>query len=168
MSKDFHAARGVALAIALSGLFAVATAAQKPAVEPLDAFPQSSLEIESSSGRQQFTVWIADTASRRSRGLMYVKRLAPLRGMLFLYREPEVVSMWMKNTLIPLDMLFVAADGRVIRIAPRTTPLSLASITSMGSVTGVIEIGGGEAERLGIETGARVLHPAFQSLPKER
>jgi uncharacterized membrane protein (UPF0127 family) len=157
-----------ALAAGTLGAFlAVSAAAQEPAVEPLETFPRSNLEIESSSARLRFDVWVADTAARRSQGLMFVKRLAPKRGMLFLYREPQVVSMWMKNTLIPLDMLFVAADGHIIRIAPRTTPHSLASITSMGPVTAVIEIAGGEAERLGIVTGARVVHPIFTTMAIE-
>lgn len=168
MRPHSHAPHGAATALALAALFAVNAAAQELTVEPLDAFPRSSLEIESPSGRQRFEVWIADTGSRRAQGLMYVEQLAPLHGMLFLYREPRVVSMWMKNTLIPLDMLFVAADGRIIRIAPRTTPHALASITSMGPVTGVIELAGGEAERLGIQTGARVLHPAFRTLSNGR
>lgn len=157
-----------AAAAALGLLLAPAVHAQEPPLEPLDAFPRSRLEIETSAGAQRFDVWVADTAPRRAQGLMYVKQLAPLRGMLFLYREPLVVSMWMKNTYIPLDMLFVAADGRIIRIAPRATPHSLTTITSMGPVTGVIEIAGGEAERLGIETGARVRHPAFSTLPNGR
>jgi uncharacterized membrane protein (UPF0127 family) len=151
----------------LGAFLALLAAAQESTVEPLDAFPRSNLEIESSSARLRFDVWVADTAAHRSQGLMFVKKLDAKRGMLFLYREPQVVSMWMKNTLIPLDMLFVAADGRIIRIAPRTTPHSLASITSMGPVTAVIEIGGGEAERLGIVTGARVLHPAFRTMAIE-
>lgn len=151
----------------LGAFLALFAAAQESTAEPLDAFPRSKLEIESSSVRLRFDVWVADTAARRSQGLMFVKKLDAKRGMLFLYREPQVISMWMKNTLIPLDMLFVAADGRIIRIAPRTTPHSLASITSMGPVTAVIEIGGGEAERLGIGTGARVLHPAFGTMAFE-
>jgi uncharacterized membrane protein (UPF0127 family) len=168
MRRKRRAACGAAVATILAALLVVTAHAQEPQHEPLDSFPRSHLDIESLSGKQRFEVWIADTASRRAQGLMFVKQLAPLRGMLFLYREPQLVSMWMKNTLIPLDMLFVSADGRIIRIAPRTTPQSLATITSMGPVTGVIEIAGGEAERLGIETGARVLHPAFQKLPNER
>jgi uncharacterized membrane protein (UPF0127 family) len=167
MKRILQVARSAASAVAMSAILSLDVTAQEPAVEPLDSFPRGHLEIEARSGRQPFEVWIADTAPRRAQGLMFVKALAPQRGMLFLYREPRVVSMWMKNTLIPLDMLFVAADGRIIRIAPRTTPHSLATITSMGPVTGVIEIAGGEAERLGIETGARVLYPAFGTLPKE-
>ncbi len=141
---------------------AISTLAQTAAeLEPLDAFPQSGLEIQLPTKRLELEVWIADTNPRRAQGLMHVKALAPLRGMLFVYSEARVVSMWMKNTLIPLDMLFVAADGRITRIARQTRPLSLESITSMGPVRGVIELAGGEAERLGIQTGARVLHPAF-------
>ena len=144
-------------------LAAVALAQTEAALESLDAFPQSSLAIEASGKRHEFGVWIADTTPRRAQGLMFVKSLAPMRGMLFVYPEPRVVSMWMKNTLIPLDMLFVAGDGRIIRIAQRTRPHSLEQITSMGPVVAVIELAGGESARLGIETGARVLHPALKT-----
>ncbi len=163
MSARFRALRRAAVVLAFATMSAVVVAAGEETHEPLEAFPQSSLEIEAGTVRHRFQVWIADTAPRRAQGLMYVKPLAPMRGMLFLYPEPRIVSMWMKNTLIPLDMLFIAADGRIIRIAPRTLPHSLDSITSMGPATAVIELAGGEAERLGIETGARVLHPAFRT-----
>lgn len=151
------------VAFVLAAMSAVVGAAGEETLESLEAFPQARLEIESGDVRHRFDVWVADTAPRRAQGLMHVKPLRPMRGMLFLYPEPRIVSMWMKNTLIPLDMLFVAADGRIIRIAPRTKPLSLDSIMSMGPVTAVIELAGGEAGRLGIETGARVLHPAFRT-----
>ncbi len=142
---------------------AFAAAQVEPTLEPLDEFPQSSLEIESRTTRHRFEVWVADSTPRRAQGLMHVKALPSMRGMLFIYPEPRVVSMWMKNTLIPLDMLFVAADGRIIRIARQTQPFSLVSISSMGPVIAVIELAGGEAGRLGIETGARVLHAAFHT-----
>lgn len=142
---------------------AVALAQTEADLESLDAFPHSSLEIDSAGKRLKFDVWIADTGARRAQGLMFVKSLAPMRGMLFVYPEPRVVSMWMKNTLIPLDMLFVAGDGRIIRIAQRTRPHSLEQITSMGPVVAVIELAGGESARLGIETGARVLHPSLKT-----
>jgi uncharacterized protein len=138
-------------------------APQENAAEPLTSFPRSKLEIQSGAKRLELTVWVADTPSRREQGLMFVTDLRPLTGMLFVFPEPQPVSMWMKNTRISLDMLFVAADGKVIRIAPKARPESLATITSMGMVTGVIEIGGGEAERLGIHSGDRVIHPAFGS-----
>ena len=155
-----------ALATLLTGTFTLAAGARaqtEATLEPLDAFPQSRLTIESSGKRHEFAVWIADTTPRRAQGLMFVKSLAPMRGMLFVYPEARVVSMWMKNTLIPLDMLFVAGDGRIIRIAQRAQPQSLEHITSMGPVVAVIELAGGESARLGIEPGARVLHPAVQA-----
>lgn len=129
--------------------------------EPLSSFPQSQLEIQSGGKRHELRVWVADTPSRRAQGLMFVTELRPLTGMLFVFSQPQTVSMWMKNTRISLDMLFVSADGRVIRVAAKAQPESLATITSMGMVTGVIEIAGGEAERLGIHSGDRVIHPAF-------
>jgi uncharacterized membrane protein (UPF0127 family) len=154
-----HSASLLACALTLAG---AADAQTEATLEPLDAFPQSSLAIEASGKRHEFAVWIADTTPRRAQGLMFVKSLAPMRGMLFVYPEARVVSMWMKNTLIPLDMLFVAGDGRIIRIAQRTRPQSLEQITSMGPVVAVIELAGGESARLGIEHGARVLHPALK------
>lgn len=163
MSTEFPPVRVACFVILLAAMLPAFAAARAETLETLEAFPKTSLEIESGSVRHRFSVWVADTAPRRAQGLMHVKPLAPMRGMLFLYPEAQVVSMWMKNTLIPLDMLFVAADGRIIRIAPQTKPLSLDPITSMGLVTGVIELAGGEAERLGIAPGARVLHPAFRA-----
>lgn len=137
-------------------------AAPPPGIEPLSAFGRSPLTIETRGGTKRFEVWLADSPARRAQGLMFVERLSPGTGMLFVYGPPRTVSMWMKNTLIPLDMLFIAQDGRVTRIARNTKPQSLATISSMGSVTGVLEIGGGESKRLGIETGDRIVHPAFK------
>src|SRR5262245_13964401 len=142
----------------------LATAApDESAPEPLSAFPRSQLEIQSGPKRLELMVWIADTPSRRAQGLMFITDLRPMTGMLFVFPQPQPVSMWMKNTRISLDMLFVAADGKVIRVAPKAKPESLATISSMGMVTGVIEIAGGEAERLGIHSGDRVIHAAFGS-----
>jgi uncharacterized membrane protein (UPF0127 family) len=151
----------VASTLAVAG---VGLAQTEVELEPLEAFPQSSLEIETGGKQLKFDVWIADTTPRRAQGLMFVKSLAPMRGMLFVYPQPRVVSMWMKNTLIPLDMLFVAGDGRIIRIAQRTQPHSLEQITSMGPVVAVIELAAGEAARLGIATGARVRHPTLRNV----
>jgi uncharacterized protein len=147
--------------IAVLACAAGIAAAQEPDHEPLSSFPRSQLEIQSGQKLHELTVWVANTPSRRQQGLMFVTELHPMTGMLFVFPQPQTVSMWMKNTRISLDMLFVAADGRVIRIAPKAKPESLATISSMGVVTGVIEIAGGEAERLGIHSGDRVIHPAF-------
>jgi uncharacterized membrane protein (UPF0127 family) len=140
---------------------ALAVHATKSGIEPLEAFPRSKLVIEAKSGALSFDVWVADTPPRRSQGLMYVKKLERGTGMLFMYGEPQVITMWMKNTLIPLDMLFVARDGRITRIARNASPRSLDTISSLGMVSAVIELGGGEASRLGIEPGDRVVHAAF-------
>jgi len=139
----------------------LAVHATKPGIEPLDAFPRSNLVIQAKGAAHAFEVWVADTPPRRSQGLMYVKKLDRGTGMLFVYGEPQVITMWMKNTLIPLDMLFVARDGRITRIARNASPRSLGVISSLGMVSGVIELGGGEASRLGIEQGDRVVHAVF-------
>ncbi len=103
---------------------------------------------------------VADDASRE-RGLMFRKSLAPDAGMLFDFITPRPVTFWMKNTYIPLDMLFIAPDGRILNIAAQATPLNETPIPSAGPVRGVLEIGGGRAEALGIEPGDRVEHRIF-------
>jgi uncharacterized membrane protein (UPF0127 family) len=106
---------------------------------------------------------VADTPPRQSQGLMFVEKLEPGTGMLFLYPgPPRPLGMWMKNTLIPLDMLFISKDGRIARIARSTRPHSLETISSLMPASAVLEIGGGEAQRLGIEVGDRVEHAAFR------
>ncbi|MEZ5533760.1 MAG: DUF192 domain-containing protein [Steroidobacteraceae bacterium] len=127
-----------------------------PALEDLAAFPRASLEISARGGTQRFAVWVADTRARQAQGLMFVRDLAPDAGMLFVAQAPREMSMWMKNTYIPLDMLFIAADGRIVRIAARTKPHSLDSISSYEPVTMVLELRGGEADRRGIQVGDHV------------
>ena len=92
---------------------------------------------------------------------MYRRSLADDAGMLFVYGSEGMVSMWMRNTFIPLDMLFIAGDGRIVRIAERTVPQSLETISSGRPVIGVLEVNGGTAARLGIQPGDRVLYRAF-------
>jgi len=133
-----------------------------PSLEPLSNFPQSTLTIITPNGRQHFfNVWIADTDARREQGLMMVKSLAPNTGMLFIFDQPEKVQMWMKNTLIPLDMLFINAEGRIDSIAANTTPMSLKIIDAKRPVLAVLEIAGGAAAKAGIKAGAVVKHAAF-------
>jgi uncharacterized membrane protein (UPF0127 family) len=128
----------------------------------LSGFARSELAIATPDARlHRLEVWIADTPARRARGLMWVRDLPDDTGMLFVYPAPQVISMWMKNTRIPLDMLFVRADGRIVHIVENTTPYSLESIRSSEPVLGVIELEGGMAAKLGIHPGARVQHPAF-------
>ena len=126
-------------------------------------FPRSRLTIETTAGRFEFTVELADTRARRARGLQHRKTLAADAGMLFDYKEARPVSMWMKNTRLPLDMLFIDAEGRVAHVAENTKPLSLTPIPSGKPVRAVLELDGGTARRLGIRTGDRVYHPIFDA-----
>lgn len=120
-----------------------------------------TLEIVSKTGVHVFTVEIARTEQERSTGLMYRKSLPEGRGMLFDFSPEQRVAMWMKNTYIPLDMIFIAADGRIIRIAENTEPLSERIIPSGGLARGVLEVAGGTARKYGIAPGDRVAHPLF-------
>jgi hypothetical protein len=143
-------------------LLAVAARAQQPLLE-LSSYPQGTLEILGAGGsRHRFRVWIADTPARQMQGLMFVRDLPAEQGMLFVHREPHVASMWMKNTFIPLDMLFIDARGRIVSIAENTTPHSLETISAGRPVTAVLELRGGEVARRGIRRGDRVRHEHFR------
>lgn len=125
-------------------------------------FPRSSLQIATPDARlHSFEIWVAEDDAHRARGLMYVKQLAADAGMLFIYPRSQPIAMWMKNTYLPLDMLFVDEDGRITRVVENTEPLSLDTIASGGPVRAVIELNAGTAARLKIREGARVIHPAF-------
>jgi uncharacterized membrane protein (UPF0127 family) len=117
------------------------------------------LRIDTESGRHEFKVEVAKTDREKEQGLMFRESLAADAGMLFVYDKPQHVSMWMKNTLIPLDMLFIDSGRTVVRLARNTTPRSLASIPSGQIVWAVLEIRGGRAAELGIREGSRVTYP---------
>jgi uncharacterized membrane protein (UPF0127 family) len=127
----------------------------------LRATEQQTLEIVTKGGVHVFAVEIAVTNEERARGLMYRKELAEGRGMLFDFAPDQEVSMWMKNTYISLDMIFIQGDGRILRIAESTKPLSEAIISSNGQVRGVLEVIAGTAKKFGIAPGDRVAHPLF-------
>lgn len=128
----------------------------------VESFEQDRLTVVTEDGaRHEFRVELALTPEEQSQGLMYRRSLDADAGMLFVYRPPQHVSMWMKNTPIPLDMLFIDADGDVVRVAERAVPMSRETIESGRPVKGVLELNGGTADRLGIGAGARVLHSAF-------
>ena len=103
-----------------------------------------------------FDIYVAMTRAQQSRGLMYVRYMPESTGMLFVYRQPRVLSMWMKNTYIPLDMLFIRADGSIANIETNTEPLSLESIRASEPLNFVLELNAGVTERLGIDTQSRV------------
>lgn len=111
--------------------------------------------------RARFTVEIADTPESRARGLMFREDLPESHGMLFLFDPPESVAFWMRNTPLPLDLIFVRADGVVRRVTADAVPFSEATMPSGGPVRAVLEVNAGLAARFGIGEGAEMRHPAF-------
>jgi uncharacterized membrane protein (UPF0127 family) len=144
-------------------LWSLSAAAPSSDEQQLDKlFSRSTLKIATPDGQlHKFDVWVADNDPRRTRGLMFVEHMADDAGMLFIYPEPQPVGIWMKNTPLSLDILFVRADGRVHRIAENAKPQSTDTIPSNGNVLAVIELKGGTAARMKIRPGAQVIHPAF-------
>jgi hypothetical protein len=131
-----------------------------------NAIAPERLDLVTASGVVSFEVEIADTPARQAMGLMYRTDLPERRGMLFLHSPPREATMWMRNTYIPLDMVFIRADGTVHRIAAMTEPHSEAIIASNGPVAAVLEIAGGSAERLGLKPGDKVVHRHFGTQPE--
>src|SRR3954469_15066809 len=125
--------------------WSAATAAPSSDEQQLDrAFSRSTLKIATADGElHKIDIWIADNDARRQRGLMFVEHMADDAGMLFIYPQPQPISMWMKNTHLSLDMLFVSANGRVDSIAENTKPMSTDTISSKGNVVAVIELKAG-------------------------
>src|ERR1700738_495540 len=119
------------------------------------------LEIVPKSGVQVFSVEMATTEQEKETGLMYRKELADGKGMLFDFSPEQEVSMWMKNTYVSLDMIFIRADGRILRIAENTEPMSTKIISSQGPAKGGLEVVAGTGKKYGMEPGDHVGHPLF-------
>jgi uncharacterized membrane protein (UPF0127 family) len=151
--KPLRAALRLGIAVAI-----LAIAWQLPA----GSASLQNLEIVSATGVHVFSVELASDDLERARGLMYRKELPEGRGMLFDFGTDQDIAMWMKNTFIPLDMMFIRADGRISRIAENTAPLSTKVIPSGGLVRAVLEVAGGTVKKLGISVGDRVAHPLFR------
>ena len=168
----------IEISLALIGLLPLLACGAQPGAAPASAappsaapaaagpadkegFPKSALEIRSAAGRQWFNIRIADTEPRRELGLMYVTRLPPDEGMLFPEDTPRVMSMWMKNTYIPLDMLFIDTHGRIVCLLANAKPESDQILSCDKPAKAVLEIGGGEAARRGIKVGDEVVHATF-------
>lgn len=146
----------------MTRVFSVFVLALILVAQPASAEGTSELWIETAAGaRYRFDVELATTPEQQSQGLMHRTEMAADVGMLFLFEPERPVSFWMKNTLISLDMLFVAADGKIVNIGERTEPLSTASVPSDGPVRAVLEINGGLSGMLGIGPGDKIDHPAF-------
>ena len=124
-------------------------------------FKRSSLVIETGGRELKFEVDLATNDAERSHGLMFRKSLGPYEGMLFDFHQEQPVAFWMKNTLIPLDMIFIGSDGTIRHIHSNAVPLSTDSIPSKFPVRGVLEINGGSARLLGLKPGDKVRHPIF-------
>ena len=131
-------------------------------VHSAHAMQLETLKLITARGAHVIDVEVTETPAEKAQGLMFRTRLADTSGMLFFYETPQEITMWMRNTYIPLDMVFIRADGIVHRIEVRTEPLSENIIASKGDVTACLELAGGAAERLGLKPGDRVEHRFFK------
>ena len=148
-----------------AGLLIAASAAlaQSAPPEPLSAFPQSLLAIRTSAGKVvNFKIWEADTPKREEQGMMFIREMDEHTGMLFMFPENKPVSMWMKNTYVSLDLLFLNAQGKIDFIAEKATPRSEAIIGPPTPEFAVLELKGGACEHFGIQVGDKVLHKNFK------
>lgn len=153
----------LALALAVSPLLAPVSVEAAPATKGTpqpEIRPFEPLVVETRAGhKHRFRVEVARTERQRAFGMMYRTSMAVDRGMLFLFSPPQPVSFWMRNTLLPLDMLFIRADGRIANIIESAEPETLDLRQSDGPVAAVLEVRGGLARQLGIAAGDRVAHP---------
>ncbi len=141
------------LRIALCAGLVAGTAAAECSIERVD--------LRGDFGSARFTVELADEPAERSQGLMNRESLPTSAGMLFVYETPQSASFWMRNTLIPLDMIFMTPDGVVKKVHANAIPLDETPIFGGDGIIAVLEINGGLAEQLGIEAGAEMRHPAL-------
>jgi uncharacterized protein len=132
-----------------------------PCAGVAEAAELQPLEIASKNGVHVFAVEMASTPEEQAKGLMFRRQLPEGQGMLFDFHKEQPTSFWMKNTYIPLDMIFIRGDGRILRIAENTVPLSETLVPSGGPVRAVLEVIGGTAKQLGIAPGDRVGHAIF-------
>ena len=119
------------------------------------------LVLKTATGDHNFNIEVVITDQERALGLMFRRSLPENAGMLFIYDPPQPATMWMKNTFIPLDMVFISADGKVHRVESNTEPFSTAIIPSEGDVVGVLELNAGEANKIGLKRGDQVIYPGL-------
>jgi uncharacterized membrane protein (UPF0127 family) len=133
---------------------------------PAEAIRRETLKLHTARGEHVINVEITETPEEKALGLMFRTSLADNAGMLFFYETPQEVTMWMRNTYIPLDMVFIRSDGIVHRIEAWTQPFSETIVSSGANVSACLELAGGAAERMGLKPGDRVEHPLFK--PKKK
>jgi hypothetical protein len=141
-----------------AGLLAFSGAAR---AQQLATFSKSKLVIETAKGKFPFDIELALTPPQMEQGLMFRRSLAADAGMLFDYGDPQPIAMWMKNTLIPLDMVFIGKDGRIVDFRERAVPMSLDTIEPKVPARAVLEVNAGTAQRLGLQVGDTVHHAFF-------
>ena len=147
------------MSIAATGACGSATSAPQAIEKSPAGLNQVPLTIQTAKGKHRFTVEVAETSEQQAQGLMFRQSLDPDRGMIFPRTPPEDATFWMKNTLIPLDMVFIREDGTIARIAENTVPMSLDPVPSLEPVAAVLEIAGGRSAQLGIKQGDKVSWP---------
>jgi uncharacterized membrane protein (UPF0127 family) len=140
-------------------LIAISLLLPAPTASALENFATSELTVVTAGGLQKFTIELALSDAQMEQGLMFRRNLAPDAGMLFDFKRPTVVTMWMKNTFIPLDMLFLDERGQIVDIHERAVPQSLDIIAAKAATRYVIELNGGTVARLGIKTGDKATSP---------
>ncbi len=146
---------------ALSFLFVVCIMAFLGSTSADAGMRKDRLTVVTETGRHEFAIEVAETEADKALGLMYRTSLDRRAGMLFAYKKPFEITMWMKNTYISLDMIFIRPDGIVHRIARRTEPFSEAVIASRGDVSAVLEVIAGVADEIGLKPGDRIEHAVF-------
>lgn len=166
MSTDVIGRRGL---LALAGAFALTGSASalprqdpahckgQPEIRPLDP-----LQVVTGRGTYRFTVEVAKSPRQREFGLMCRKAISPDRGMLFLFPTPDLLAFWMRNTLIPLDIIYIGVDGRVVSMVQNAQPLNETPLPSAGPAVAVLELGAGRAAQIGLLPGDRVIHKALR------
>jgi len=134
-------------------------------VVPAGAADTGTLVLKTDSGDHSYTVEVATTLGEQAKGLMFRRSLPQSQGMIFLYDPPREIGMWMRNTYIPLDMIFIDAKNRVHRIATHTEPFSTDIIPSGGAVAAVLELNAGQADKIGLKPGDEVVYPGLAGAP---
>jgi uncharacterized membrane protein (UPF0127 family) len=136
----------------------IAACASTPAPDLFPELERAQLAVVTATGTHYLTVWIADDEQSRARGLMFVRELPADHGMLFVFKQPQFASFWMKNTPLSLDIVFVAAEGNVVNVASGTRPHALEPVRSTAPALYVLELVAGTAARIGLEAGDRVVY----------
>jgi uncharacterized membrane protein (UPF0127 family) len=153
--------RDLSTFLAAGALVASCAGTPSPPRDPFPTLPRAEIEIVTASAVHRFDVWIAADERSRQRGLMFVRELAPDRGMLFLFDRAENAAFWMKDTYLSLDLVFIDQAGVVVNIAPAARPFSLDPIPSRGPVIAVLEVIAGTASRIDLAPGDQVKLPSL-------